>query len=64
METTMSEKYVTNAKGEKISVILSYKLYKKLLEDIHDLAVIAERRDEKSISLSEFKKRLKDDGSL
>ena len=60
----MSEKYVTNAKGKKISVILSYTRYKKLLEDLHDLAVIAERRDEQSISFSEFKKKLKDNGSL
>ena len=64
MEIAMSEKYVTNAKGKKISVILSYKRYKKLMEDLHDLAVIAERRDEQSLSLSEFKKRLKDDGSV
>ena len=61
---SMSEKYVTNAKGKKISVILSYPRYKKLLEDLHDLAVIAERRDEQSISFSEFKKKLKDNGSL
>ena len=64
MEIAMSEKYVTNAKDKKISVILSYKRYKKLMEDLHDLAVIAERHDEQSLSLSEFKKRLKDDGSV
>ena len=64
MEIAMSEKYVTNAKDKKISVILSYKRYKKRMEDLHDLAVIAERHDEQSLSLSKFEKRLKDDGSV
>jgi hypothetical protein len=30
----------------------------KLLEDLHDLAVIAERRDEAPISLEEMQRRL------
>ena len=64
METKLSEKYVTNANGRKVSVILSYKRYQKLLEDIHDLAIIAERRDERSIPLSEFKKNLKKNGNV
>lgn len=64
MKNSTSERYITNAKGEKISVILSYRLYQKLLEDIHDLAVVAERRDEPTISLAEIKKRLRKDGQL
>ncbi len=60
----MSEKYVTNAKGKKISVILSYKGYKKLLEDMQDLVIIAERQEEQSIPLTEFKKKMKENGSL
>jgi len=43
---------------------LSFDQYQKLLEDLHDLAVVAERREEKSISLSELKRRLKKDGVL
>jgi hypothetical protein len=57
----ISERYVTNAKGKRVSVILSYRDYRKLLEDIHDLAVAAERRDESPISFSEMKKRLNKD---
>jgi len=34
------------------------------MEDLHDLAVVAERREEKSISLEEMKRRLKNDDIL
>ena len=64
METILAEQFITNSEGKKISVILSYKKYEKLLEDLHDLAVIAERRDEKPISLEELKAKLKKDGIL
>jgi len=63
METVLAQ-FVTNSKGKKISVILPYKKYEKLLEDLHDLAVIAERRDEKPISLDEMKAKLQKDGIL
>jgi hypothetical protein len=56
--------YVTNAKGERKAVILSFQEYELLLEDLHDLAVVAERRDEKPIGLAEMKRRLKRDGIL
>lgn len=61
---TLAEKFITDANGKKISVILSFKKYKKLMEDLNDLAVIAERRDEKSVSLEEMKKKLKEDGLI
>jgi hypothetical protein len=64
MENTLAEKFVTNSKGKKISVILSYRKYKKLLEDLHDLAVIAERRDEKPVSLASMREKLQKDGLL
>lgn len=64
METILAEQFVTNSKGKKISVILSYKKYEKLLEDLHDLAVIAERRDETPISFDVMKAKLKKDGVL
>ena len=38
--------------------------YQKLMEDLHDLAVVAERRDEKPISLEAVKRRLHKDGLL
>ena len=44
------EWYVVNEKGQKIAVIIPVKEYEELLEDIHDLAIIAERRDEPAIT--------------
>ena len=54
--------FVVNAEGKKTGVLLSVKQYEKLLEDLHDLAVIAARRDEKPITLEEMKQRLQQDG--
>ena len=56
---TGNEKYIIDKKGEKSAVILPIEEYHELLEDIHDLAVIAERRDSGTISLEEIKKRIK-----
>jgi hypothetical protein len=64
MAATFEEKFVTNSKGKTVSVILSYRDYRKLMEDLHDLAIIAERRDEKPISLEAMKKKLQKDGLL
>lgn len=54
--------YVVDSKGKKTGVILSIKQYQKLMEDLHDLAVVARRRSEKPIALQELKRRLKKDG--
>ncbi len=56
--------YVIDEKGKKTGVILSLKQYEKLLEDLHDLAVVAERKNEKPITLVELKRRLKRDGLI
>jgi hypothetical protein len=58
------EQYVTDTQGKKVSVILSLERYERLLEDLHDLAVVAERRDEQPLSYEEMKRRLKKDGIL
>ena len=58
------EQYVFDAKGKKTGVILSLERYEQLLEDLYDLAVVAERRDEQPISFEEMKQRLKKDGIL
>ena len=55
--------YLTNEKGKKTAVVLSVADYKKLLEDLDDLAVIAERREEGTIPHDEFKKQVKRNGS-
>lgn len=58
------EQYVVDTKGKKLSVILSVERYERLMEDLHDLVIVAERRDEKPISFDEMKRRLKNDGIL
>ena len=60
----LKEQFVVDAKGKKTGVILPLDRYQKLIEDLHDLAIVAERRTEKSISLDEMKHRLKKHGIL
>jgi len=62
---------VLNPKAEYIvrngvpsAVILPLAEYEGLLEDLHDLAVLARRKDEPLIPLAEVKKRLKRDATL
>ena len=57
--SVMQDQFVVDNKGKKTGVILSLKRYERLMEDLHDLAVVAERRDEEPISLEEMKRRLK-----
>ena len=59
-----SEQYVVDTKGKKISIILSFKRYQQLMEDLHDLAVVAERRGEETISPQEMKRRIEKNGIL
>ena len=61
---TLQEQYVIDTEGNKTAVILSLQRYEQLMEDLHDLAVVAERREEKPISLEEMKRRLREDGVL
>ncbi len=58
------EQFIVDAKGKKTGIILPLKRYRKLMEDLHDLAVVAERRAEAPISLEAMKRRLKKDGLL
>jgi PHD/YefM family antitoxin component YafN of YafNO toxin-antitoxin module len=61
---TPREKYVIDKKGKKTGVVLSLRRYRRLMEDIHDLAVVAERRREKAIYLEDLSRRLRQDGVL
>jgi hypothetical protein len=51
--------FLTNEKGRKTAVVLDIGDYEKLLEDMDDLAVIADRRKEGTIPHAKFKKGLK-----
>ncbi len=59
---TPQEQFIVNAKGEKTGVLLSLRQYQKLMEDLHDLSIVAERREEKPVTLEELKRRLRKDG--
>jgi PHD/YefM family antitoxin component YafN of YafNO toxin-antitoxin module len=52
------EQYVVDEKGNRIAVILPLTEYQNLKEDLHDLAMVAERRDEGTLDLAELKKRV------
>jgi len=62
--STTPERYVVDGKGRKTGVILNLTEYEQLLEDLHDLAVVAERRAEEPMSSDEMKRRLKRRGLL
>lgn len=51
----MGNQFITDAKGQKVAVIISIKQYQQMNEDLHDLSVIAERKNEKMISFEEMK---------
>jgi hypothetical protein len=61
---TPQEQFVIDKKEKRLSVILPLERYERMLEDIHDLAVVAERREEKPISFDEMKQRLEKDDIL
>jgi len=60
---SLQEQFMIDAKGRKTGVILSLRRYQKLMEDLHDLAIVAERRSEEPIPLQEMKRRLRPDGN-
>ena len=63
MEKTCRQ-FIVDESGKKTAVVLPLEEYEGLLEDLHDLAVIAERKDEPTISFDELRKRLKADGVI
>lgn len=64
MTTVKKERFITDEKGRKKAVVLDIKAYRELLEDLEDLRLLAERRDEATSSLSEVEERLKARGLL
>ena len=50
--------------GKPTAVILPIAEYEELLEDLHDLAVIARHKDEPLMPLAEVKRRLKRNGRV
>jgi len=56
--------YVTDIAGHKKAVILPIEEFDELLEDMSDLARLAERRDESTISHEKVMEDLTEDGYL
>jgi PHD/YefM family antitoxin component YafN of YafNO toxin-antitoxin module len=56
--------YITDDKGKKTAVVIPLNEYEKLMEDLDDLTVIADRRGEPTISHEKFKAELKRNGLL
>jgi len=56
--------FLTDAEGKRTAVLLPIEQYENMLEDLHDLATIAERKDEATIPLEEFKAELERDGLI
>jgi hypothetical protein len=56
---TARAQYVVDAEGKRKGVIIPVAQYRRLLEDLHDLAVVAERRKEEPVTFAEMKRRLK-----
>ena len=63
-EPQLHPQYVTDSDGRRKAVILPVEEYEKLLEDLDDLAVAAERREAPTIPHREAKAELRRDGHL
>jgi len=56
--TSHRRQYLTDARGMRTAVVLPIAEYERMLEDLHDLRVVAERQDEPVLTLDELKRRL------
>jgi hypothetical protein len=56
--------YLVNKKGEKEFIVLTIRQYDELIEDLYDLALMTERKNEPRISYKAFIEGLKKDGLL
>jgi hypothetical protein len=61
---TLNPQYVTDENGEQTAVIIPIGNFRELLEDIEDLAAIAERREEPTIPHEQVLADLERDGLL
>jgi predicted nucleic acid-binding protein len=55
---TPKAKYIVDVQGKKTGVILTLQECNKLLEDLHDLSIIAARREEVPITFEEMRRRI------
>ena len=62
--TALHPKYVTDSEGHRTEVILPIEEYNGLLEDLDDLATVAERVSELTIPHEQVVRELKENGYL
>ncbi len=60
----LNPEFITDKEGNKKAVVLSISDFLELMEDLEDLAVIAERKNEPTISHEDLLAELKNDGIL
>ena len=63
-ETALHPEYITDAEGRRKAVVLPIEEYESLVEDLADLAVLAERRGEPKASHQDVIDELRGDGLL
>jgi PHD/YefM family antitoxin component YafN of YafNO toxin-antitoxin module len=56
--------YIVDKKGHKKGVLLSIDQYEQLMEDLHDLAAIADRKNEKAVPFGSAAKRSRKNGRV
>jgi PHD/YefM family antitoxin component YafN of YafNO toxin-antitoxin module len=56
--------YITDDRGEKTAVILPLSEFEELMEDLEDLAIVAERRDEPTLSHPQLLSDLEKNGLI
>ena len=62
--TTSPSQLHYQSQRQKTAIVLPIREYQRLLEDLHDLGMVAERHDEYPVSLAEMKKRLNDHAKI
>ena len=67
MTSATSKKYgqvIKDPKGKALGVFLTMTQYEQIMEDLHDISLMAERAGGPTISIKEMERRLKKDGVL
>ena len=62
--SSTSLQYITTGDGARTAVVLPIEEYTELLEDLADLAILADRRDEPTLTHAEVLAELARDGLL
>jgi len=60
----MKTQFLTDQAGKRVAVVLPIEDFDELMEDVSDLAAVAERRNEERLTLEQVKQSLVADGLL